>query len=522
MSKLGIIQAFQKSAQMTKEYIDNNSGGGGGLPNLPPVLPPVAFTGSYNDLIDRPSIPDSFATVAGTGDYNDLINRPPEVGGELIEEYSDWIDISYLLKYNNADALGIVFDENGVIDKERTTGGSFGTYKSLVKIADKLNSWQMDEKYLYIIEGCTDFDFKVEINNFQLPLSWYGGTFYCGFLINYNSYGSQWTLGGSSNVGSVESGGYSFTSSVDTTTDTNHGLLNVTYELWKPTNKPNQSGEDKTLPKALFQLGSGNYGSVSGKDVDYSNVAYESSIKIYIRPRKKELRYPSNSLMGQCSNFIMDKLNTRIGNAHYQTRNGWIDITKDLDSYSEFNMGSEGQILSPKHNDYYYEIVSIPRSSILSIPTVADYITRYQQETGVTMSTNNVWMMVEFVDIPANTSYPEVDVAGQYIPNMTIRNIRKSTVSGVCYVSGFATTGIQIGGSTSRLLVQSNYMATNEMLPTSCVRVYLTFDNYNNKNYFYYPNVNEYEFTGDLQKVYTQAVKDAVRTIIDIVTGNEE
>ena len=41
-----------------------------------PELSRVAETGSYNDLIDKPNVTENLATVATSGDYNDLIGRP--------------------------------------------------------------------------------------------------------------------------------------------------------------------------------------------------------------------------------------------------------------------------------------------------------------------------------------------------------------------------------------------------------------------------------------------------------------
>ena len=95
-AELGLAGAEELEAKVDREELAEVAFTGSfndltDKPEIPelPELATVATTGSFNDLTDKPNIPTvpELADVATTGDYNDLINIPQANGGGAIPAY---------------------------------------------------------------------------------------------------------------------------------------------------------------------------------------------------------------------------------------------------------------------------------------------------------------------------------------------------------------------------------------------------------------------------------------------------
>lgn len=110
-------------------------------------LAEVAYTGSYNDLIDKPVMPEPqvnadwdatsglaeilhkpvLATVATTGDYNDLSNKPSIPAAQV---NADWNADSGVAEILNKPTIPTVNDATITIKQGNTTKGSFSLNQS--------------------------------------------------------------------------------------------------------------------------------------------------------------------------------------------------------------------------------------------------------------------------------------------------------------------------------------------------------------------------------------------------------
>ncbi len=123
-----------------------------------PSFAEVAFSGSYNDLKDKPVIPDAIeglAKVAYSGSYNDLANRPnipviKDSNGN--EQQLDFARVALTGDYNDLKNLPVIPDElTGLADV--AFSGSYKDLSGLPKIPTKLSELTQNEYYRTVNEA---------------------------------------------------------------------------------------------------------------------------------------------------------------------------------------------------------------------------------------------------------------------------------------------------------------------------------------------------------------------------------
>jgi hypothetical protein len=129
-----------------------------------PTLSTVATTGSYNDLLNRPTLfsgsyndltnKPNFATVATTGSYNDLINRPT-----LVTSYNQLTDLPNLFSGSYADLTNkpvIPTDISQLTDTQGLLGsGGSGSGTTFIQNPYAFNIAGDDSSLIEITNGNT-------------------------------------------------------------------------------------------------------------------------------------------------------------------------------------------------------------------------------------------------------------------------------------------------------------------------------------------------------------------------------
>ncbi len=123
-----------------------------------PSFAEVAFTGSYNDLKDKPVIPEAIeglAEVAYSGSYKDLKDRPniPVITDSAgNEQQLDFSKVALTGDYNDLKNLPVIPDElTGLADV--AFSGSYKDLKNLPKIPTKLSELESNEYYRTVNEA---------------------------------------------------------------------------------------------------------------------------------------------------------------------------------------------------------------------------------------------------------------------------------------------------------------------------------------------------------------------------------